>query len=582
MPDHGNRLNPRFGLWVVALAAILTVPGNCQPVAFAVGAPLADRFLMEPSLPVPPPVAPEDRKIVPVRESAGVDSTRSLMEAQEAVSFAESHFQKGKGFYHNGEMDAARREFDLAVDKLMAALDCPQSRASVEHRLEQMVEAIHHYDVEGLGAGVDPDDPGFDQSPLEEILEMTFPIDPKLKDKVKEELAATVSQLPLELNDAVVSYVNYFSSERGRRIMAYGLRRAARYRPMINRILSAEGVPLELIHLAQAESGFMPRAVSRASATGMWQFMASRGAEYGLMRSAYHDDRLDPEKATRAAARHLKDLYNEFGDWYLAMAAYNCGPLNVARAIERTGYADFWELRKRNVLPRDTNNYVPAILAMIIVAKNAKDYGLGDLDEDPALVYDTVQMAAPTNIALVADAAERPVTEIREMNPALLKSVAPAGYAMRVPKGTGSQVVSALNLVPAASRLSWRLHKVVEGDSPTTIARRYSVTPAALAGANSPELLTGLEPGTVLVIPAVYREPRQLRKRQSSVARHSARKGGRRTLQAKATAGSAHAKTVKVARGAAAKRGVTRTRRATNSSTSQVASARRSRRTSAN
>lgn len=504
------------------------------------------------------------------------------MEAQEAVSFAESHFQKGKGFYHNGEMDAARREFDLAVDKLMAALDCPQSRASVERRLEQMVEAIHHYDVEGMGAGVDPDDPGFDESPLEEILEMTFPIDPKLKDKVKEELAATVSQLPLELNDAVVSYVNYFSSERGRRIMAYGLRRAARYRPMINRILSAEGVPLELIQLAQAESGFMPRAVSRASATGMWQFMASRGTEYGLMRSAYHDDRLDPEKATRAAARHLKDLYNEFGDWYLAMAAYNCGPMNVSRAIERTGYADFWELRRRNVLPRDTNNYVPAILAMIIVAKNAKDYGLGDLEEDAPLVYDTVQMASPTNIALVADAAERSVTEIREMNPALLKSVAPAGYAMRVPKGTGSQVVSGLNLVPASNRLSFRLHKVVEGDTPTTIARRYSVSPAALFAANSPELLTGPEPGTILVVPAVYKEPRQLRKKHTSAAGHSARKRGHRSGKTTVIASSAHGKTVKVARRASTKRSVTRTRRISPSSSGQVASARRSRRTTAN
>lgn len=525
MSDHGNRPNPWFGLGAVALAALLTAPGYCQPAAFAVGAPLADRVLTEPVIPEPPPAAAETRKSVPLQTPPAAERARTLQAAEEAVNFAETHFQKGKGFYHSGELDAARREFDLAVEKLMNGLDCPEARAAVERRMERMVEAIHHYDVEGLGAGVDPDQPGFDKSPLEEILEMTFPIDPKLKNKVKEELAATVSQLPLDLNDAVLSYVNYFSSQRGRRIMEFGLRRATRYRPMIFRVLSAEGVPLELMHLAQAESGFMPRAVSRAKATGMWQFMASRGLEYGLLRSAYHDDRLDPEKATRAAARHLRDLYHEFGDWYLAMAAYNSGPMTVTRAIERTGYADFWELRKRNVLPKETSNYVPAILAMIIVAKNAKDYGLDNLQEDPPLVYDTVDIAAPTNLALVADAADLPVTEVRELNPALLKGVAPAGYAMRVPKGAGPRVVAGLNAVPAAKRISWRLHKVAEGDTSATIARRYSISPSALAAANSAEALAGAEAGTILVVPAAYREPRKVVRGKTRATRHAARKG---------------------------------------------------------
>jgi membrane-bound lytic murein transglycosylase D len=478
---------------------------------------------------------------------------------------AEAHFQKGRGLYHSGEMDAARREFDLAVEKLMDGLDCPEERAAVERRLEKMVEAIHHYDVEGLGAGEDPDQPGFDKSPLDEILEMTFAIDPKLKDKVKEELSATVSQLPLELNDAVVSYVNYFSSERGRRIMAFGLRRAARYRPMISRVLAAEGVPLELMQLAQAESGFMPRAISRARATGMWQFMAHCGRQYGLMSSAYHDDRLDPEKATRAAARHLRDLYNEFGDWYLAMAAYNCGPMCVARAIERTGYADFWELRRRNVLPKETANYVPAILAMIIVAKNAKDYGLDKLEEDPPLVYDTVDIAAPTNLALVADAAGKPLPEIRELNPALLKAVAPAGYAMRVPPDSGARVVAGLNAVPAVKRLSWRLHKVSDGDTVAAIAHRYAVTPAALASANSADLMAGPEAGTVLAIPVVYREPRAPVRKRFTSGRHAAHRAG-----------------YKAARSSAGKSAMRRVRRSVPAAASQVAATRQRRRATVN
>jgi membrane-bound lytic murein transglycosylase D len=578
MPDHGNRPNPWFGLGAVALAAILTAPSYCQRAAFAIGAPLADQFLREPAIPAPPRAVTADKPDVPVQ----APPAQSITLAEEAVRLAEAHFQKGRGFYHNGEMDAARREFDLAVEKLMDGLDCPEERATVERRLEKMVEAIHHYDVAGLGAGEDPDQPGFDRSPLDELLEMTFAIDPKLKDKVKDELSATVSQLPLELNDAVVSYVNYFSSERGRRIMAFGLRRAARYRPMISRVLASEGVPLELMQLAQAESGFMPRAVSRAQAAGMWQFIASRGGEYGLLRSAYHDDRLDPEKATRAAARHLRDLYNEFGDWYLAMAAYNCGPMTVSRAIERTGYADFWELRKRNVLPKETANYVPAILAMIIVAKNAKDYGLDNLEEDPPLVYDTVDIAAPTNIALVADAAGSPLPEIRELNPALLKAVAPAGYAMRVPADSGARVVAGLNAVPAANRLSWRLHRVSDGDTVAAISRRYAVTPAALAIANSADLLAGPEAGTVLAIPVVYREARTAVRKKLTSGRHAAHRAGSQAARSMLVRSGARKTASTSARSAPGKSAMHRVKRSAPAATSQVASTSRTRRVTVN
>jgi len=153
------------------------------------------------------------------------------------------------------------------------------------------------------------------------------------------------------INDSVAGYINYFST-RGRNTFEGAVARSGRYREMILRTFKEEGIPQDLIYLAQAESGFKPLALSRARARGMWQFMASRGVGYGLRRSAWVDDRQDPEKATRAAAKHLKDLYNQFGDWYLAMAAYNSGPGNVQQAVKRTGYADFWELYKRDVLPR--------------------------------------------------------------------------------------------------------------------------------------------------------------------------------------------------------------------------------------
>ena len=168
---------------------------------------------------------------------------------------------------------------------------------------------------------------------------------------------------------------------------------------------------------------------------------SSAAAQYGLMQGPSTDDRLDPEKATRAAAKHLHDLYAMFGDWYLAMAAYNCGPGCVQRAVERTGYADFWELRRLNVLPHETANYVPLIVALTIMAKNPKDYDLENLDTDRPVEYETMDLDTPTSLALIADAADRPVSEIQDLNPALLKSAAPAGYQMRVPKGTLAAVI---------------------------------------------------------------------------------------------------------------------------------------------
>src|ERR1700691_3641452 len=418
---------------------------------------------------------------------------------------ADQSYQRGRKFYQSHDEQQARREFDTAIDMMLEASENnPPDRQTFEARLDEMVDAIHRYDLAGLGAGVDLEEARFDKAPLEDILQMTFPVDPKLKDKVKEQLQATVSQLPLSMNDAVLGYINYFSG-RGRKTLIAGLERAGRYRPLIERILQEEGIPQELIHLAQAESGFFPRAVSIKAAAGMWQFVAWRGQEYGLMRTAYTDDRFDPEKATRASARHLHDLYNMFGDWYLAMAAYNCGPNAVAHAVERTGYADFWELRSRHALPEQTTNYVPIILAMTIMTKNAAQYGLEGVVPDAPLEYDTIVVDAPTHLGLVADLTDAPIPELQDLNPALLKGVAPAGYVLHVPKGTGGTLSASLQMIPAERRAAWRMHKVASGETLASIGRDYGMAGGNTAAANGLKQASPAA-GDRLLIPVAYRE----------------------------------------------------------------------------
>jgi membrane-bound lytic murein transglycosylase D len=400
---------------------------------------------------------------------------------------AQERFEAGKRLYEQGDLDAARTEFDRALDILLNAPEDLPGRERLEARIEQLAAEIYRFDVNGLGAGDLAQLPAYDKAPLDDILEMTFPVDPSLKPKVAEQVKNTSSGLPLQVTDAVLSYINYFSSEKGRRTLIAGLRRAGRYKNMISRILEEERVPQELIYLAQAESGFLPRARSHKAAVGMWQFVQWRGREYGLLQSRYSDDRMDPEKSTRSAARHLRDLYEKFGDWYLAIAAYNCGPGCIEKGVERTGYADFWELRNRGAVPKETTNYVPIILAMTIMAKNPKAYGLEGIDVDQPLEYETITLTAPTHLALVADAAERPVSEIRELNPALLTNVAPAGYELKVPKGSREQVLARLERVPESRRASWRIHRVAPGETLSEISSRYKVTAGAIQAANSQE-----------------------------------------------------------------------------------------------
>ncbi|HYP09522.1 MAG TPA: transglycosylase SLT domain-containing protein [Bryobacteraceae bacterium] len=481
--------------------------------------------------------SPQVVPVVTVAESPSyLKSTLQLPPKPTAVDVrlrqVDERFSAGKKAYQDGDIATARAEFDKAIDLLLTTPDNHPDRYKIEKKVEDLVAAIHKYDVNGMGAGDFSVQTAYDKAPLEDILEMTFPVDPTLTPRVKEQLQATVSQLPLQMTDAVLSYINYFSSDRGRNTLLAGLRRAGRYKPLIQKILAEEGVPQELIYLAQAESGFLPRAMSNKAAVGMWQFIKWRGRQYGLNQTAYTDDRLDPEKSTRSAAKHLRDLYEKFGDWYLAIAGYNCGDGCVEKAVQRTGYADFWDLRARNAIPKETTNYVPIILAMTIMHKNAKDYGIENIETDAPLTYDTIEVDAPTHLALVADIADRPVSDLRDMTPSVLGSVAPAGFQLHVPEGAKGNVLAALETIPAERRASWRVHRVGPGDTLESIARRFNMPVNSIASINDQ---SEAEIGDVLIIPTASQVERTKatpkKQNRASLGKASTRKAAKASAQ---------------------------------------------------
>lgn len=417
------------------------------------------------------------------------------------IEDAEKAYQSGLADYKAGHLDAAKQDFNHAVDTLMSGPVDIKSDDRLQQEFDKVTEEIHKLEMQAFKQGDGFTEQQSEPAPIDEANAVTFPVDVNVKAKAEAELKTTQSDLPLLINDYVAGYINYFST-RGKGTFERALARSGRYREMILRIFQEEGVPRDLIYLAQAESGFHPLALSRAGARGMWQFMASRASGYGLQRNWWVDDRQDPERATRAAARHLKDLYQEFGDWYLAMAAYNSGPGNVQQAVRRTGYADFWELYKRDVLPAETKNYVPIILAMTIMSKNPAQYGLEDVVPDSADTYDKVIVDYPVDLRLVAECVDTPIERLDELNPSLLRGTTPKdqSFELRLPEGTKPKYETAIAAIPKDKRVLWRYHKVDSGDTLASIARKYHTTERAIASAND---LAGqeLKADSKLVIP---------------------------------------------------------------------------------
>ena len=465
-------------------------------------APQANAPALTAPAPAPVPQAASDPKPTPPAEAQ--PAAQPIPDpVAELIARAEKEYQAGEEKFKTGGPEAAKRNFDRAVDMLLQSPPEVRSDERVQHELERVLEGVNRPEMAALQSDNPPAQQKAEPAPIDEVNDVTPPVDANVKARAEAEVKATHSELPLMLTDQVAGFINYFSTTRGHETLQHALERGGRYREMIESTLREQGVPQELIYLAQAESGFHPLALSRVGARGMWQFMSSRARGYGLERNLWVDERQDPEKSTRAAARHLKDLYNQFGDWYLAMAAYNSGPGRVQSAVKRTGYADFWELYRRNVLPKETRNYVPIILAVTIMAKNPSQYGLDDIVPEQPVPYDAVKIDYSVDLRLVAQCIDVSPATLQDLNPSLLRLTTPRGqtFELRLPVDTKDRYLSAIAAIPQGMREWWRYHDVAEGDTVTSIARTYRTTPQAIAKENHLQAGEELKADTKLVVP---------------------------------------------------------------------------------
>ncbi len=497
--------NQKSAFWILAAVTVLVGFTGCEDSArHAVQAhpiEIAPPAQLEPMPQLP--INAARRSILPL--SAMAPDGIKWLAGRSQVAFA-----AGEQDYHAGHLGQARQEFDEALDQLLASGFDLESNPRLKVLYHHIVDTVSQDELQAFRDG-----DGFrEQKPapaaIDEIADETIPqpekFDPNLRGRAEGEVGNIVHDLPLTITDPVLAYLNYFKTPRGSAIVETGLRRAGRYRAMVERVLREEGLPQDLIYLAQAESAFMPRAVSKAGARGMWQFMSAAGRKYGLHKTWWVDERQDPEKSTRAAARDLRDLYQQFGDWYLAMAAYNSGAGTVQRAIERTGYDDFWQLYRRNVLPKETQNYVPIILALTLISKDPARYGI-DFEPESPLKADLVKPGQPIDLRLVSETIDTDLDTLRSLNPQLLRLVTPADpeFVLRLPEGTAERFFAEIAAIPPEKWVSWRRHKIEEGETLSGIAKNYHVLPSEIAEANNLPADTPLQVGEKLIIPAAAR-----------------------------------------------------------------------------
>ncbi|MGA8160203.1 MAG: transglycosylase SLT domain-containing protein [Acidobacteriaceae bacterium] len=421
---------------------------------------------------------------------------------RQLIDSVEKAYHAGLSDYQQGHLESARANFEYAVDLMLKCRCDLKGNAALSEEFDHIVDAVNTLEMDALQQGT-----GFgtqqEQAPADVAGNITTPANPSVAAKAEAELKTTQSDLPLVLNQYVESYIDFFENNpRGRGTIVSSLERMGRYKAMIEGVLKKEGLPQDLIYQAFAESGFRPEAVNpRSGAAGMWQFMP--WDTYGLEHNAWYDERFDPVMATEAYAREIKKDYDQLGDWYLAMAAYDWGAGNVQKAVERTGYADFWELYRRNNLPQETKNYVPVFLAVTLMAKNPQQYGLANITPDPPLVTDTVTTDYAVDLRLVSDIVGAPEQEIAGLNPSLLRMSTPPDetFELHLPPGTKVLYEKDIAEIPVDKRRYWRFQTVKEGETLASLARTWHVKESELAFVNQLEPNADLSPGDPLVIP---------------------------------------------------------------------------------
>lgn len=474
--------------------------------------------------------------ITPIQAFGQSAQPASPTTIQQVIDRAEENYLRGEEASNKGLPDIARRMFDNAVDTVLQSGFDLKTNPKLDVYYRSLLERIHKH--EAL-----PGD-------LHEASERPDVAEPSVLDEVSEikegELAITTPDgvkifghydFEFSVAPPVFQFINFFVAGRGHSTMEVGLQRSGRYRQMVEKIFKEEKVPLDLMWLAQAESVWKPNALSRAAAKGIWQFIPSTGSRYGLAQTTWIDERSQPEKSTRAAAKYLRWLHDHFaGDWLLAMAAYNSGENRVDGAIARCGYADFWELYKRGLLPQETRNYVPCILSIIVISKNQKRYGF-DVKADSPLNYETVDLPAQTDLKVVADLIGVPYESVQDLNAELRRGTSPAGerYSVKIPKGMKKQFEVAYAALPEEQRVrkitvpaddvadryrsSYRVqvasYQVRRGDTLASVARRTGVSVQELAKLNRMSSRGELRRGQTVKVPKTVRASRGRREHVS-------------------------------------------------------------------